>query len=63
MEPGELGIYMRERSKNPVWLKPYQDKFARARKRAAEETRHLTGVERVTRGNELVGEYMRDPEF
>ena len=60
-DKGDFVVLMRRRSKRkPDWLKPYQDKFAKAQKRAAEETKHLSGSVRVIAMNLLTSQYLKE---
>lgn len=45
---------------NPPHLQPHQDRLAKAAKEAADETKHLKGVVRVMRMNELVRQKLRE---
>ncbi len=57
---GELGIVLKRRTPNPAWLREYQERMKIAGSRAAEETRHLTGVARQRAETALSGKYMKE---
>ncbi len=56
----ELVIVMRKRTKNPVWLAEHQKRLREASRRAAAETVHIKGPERVQRMNALIAKYTKE---
>jgi hypothetical protein len=61
-EPEEYVLSLRRRSRNPTWLKPYQERLARANARAAAETRHLQGSVRFIAMNLLASKYFKEDQ-
>lgn len=45
----DLVLIMRPRGRTPTWLKPYQERLAKASRTAGEQTLHLQGLERKER--------------
>ena len=55
-------IILRPAYRDPIWLKPYQKRLARANARAAAETKHLKGQVRVLAMNLLSSKYIREDQ-
>ena len=60
--PDDQVIIMRPAYRDPTWLKPYQERLARANARAAAETKHLKGQVRVVAMNLLASKYIREDQ-
>lgn len=58
----EQVIVMRPAYRDPIWLKPYQKRLAKANARAASETKHLKGQVRVVAMNLLASKYLREEQ-
>lgn len=55
----EYQIVLKRRGPNPTWLAEHQERFSKATIKAAAETKHLSGTERVSAMHQLVSKYMR----
>lgn len=58
--PEDYILVPRRRPLNPTWLKKYQEYFSEAIKRAAAETKHLKGADRVRAQNLLTARYIKE---